>query len=151
MANQLHQRARAVLAKARAALGPRLTGLTDLLLDNLPELQGVAQARALLAELGEQEPPRDLGTTKDGRPILARACAEDNSGVVFERDGQYVAAFSYPVAEQVRPERAHVPPHQRTEADYEPVYEELYPTQAEAVQALRDGTGYTRFSEHGPD
>lgn len=50
----LRDRARKVIAAARHDLGLSVAGLADLLLDNLPELQSVAEARALLAEIGEE-------------------------------------------------------------------------------------------------
>jgi hypothetical protein len=53
-AETLRAKAREVITAARCALGPNPGSLTDLLLDNLPELQGVAEARALLAEIGER-------------------------------------------------------------------------------------------------
>ena len=52
---ELQDKARGVIRRARASLGQDLDGggLTDLLLDNLPELRSVQEARELLKEIGE--------------------------------------------------------------------------------------------------
>ena len=93
---------------------------------------------------------KDIGTTKDGRPILARACGEENSGVVFERDGKFVARFTYPVGEALRAGCEHLRPHEVTENDVVPVYEEVRATKPEAVQALKLYTGWADFERRGP-
>jgi hypothetical protein len=51
----LQAEAAALLARARADLGYDLAGFapSDLLLDNIAELRGAEDARALLAEIGE--------------------------------------------------------------------------------------------------
>lgn len=54
-ARPLPDEARRIILAARTFLGTDLEGgsLTDLLLDNMPSLSTVAQARALLREIGE--------------------------------------------------------------------------------------------------
>lgn len=56
--SELAGRARTVLEAARRDLGPELGGYsaTDLLLDRLPELASVEDARALLRSIGEPTP-----------------------------------------------------------------------------------------------
>lgn len=68
-----------------------------------------------------------LGFTKAGNEITARACGEDNSGVVYRRGDVYVLSTSiaFDLLE-----------------DGTEVYEEDYTDRDEAVQALKLTCGY---------
>lgn len=74
-----------------------------------------------------RKPVKKFATTKEGHRIVAHCCAEDNSGIVFERDGKFVCRFSYPAGED---EAGNL------------VYEETHDTRAAATESLRFTCGY---------
>lgn len=78
----------------------------------------------------------NLGTTKQGYPICARGCAEDNSGVVYRCMGMFVVSCAYPIDE---------------DSNGNPLYTLSYATEAEAVEMLRVVTGIARLQQFGPD
>jgi hypothetical protein len=90
---------------------------------------------------------KELGNTKDGHRIIARACAEDNSGIVAEviPGERYEARFSYPVDFTMKPGA-----RGDDDEDYEAVYVKVFAKREDAVQSLRNETGYARFEQHGP-
>lgn len=83
--------ARLIVVKAKKDLGDLSFGQqSDLLMDNLSWLKSTDEARELVRLV-------DRFTTHDGLPIIARGCAEDNSGVACQiNDTTFEVRTSYP-------------------------------------------------------
>jgi hypothetical protein len=80
-----------------------------------------------------------LGMTQHGYPVIARACGEDNSGVVFDNGCVYVLKTSYPLSYRF-PEDGSIDEVAYEAGAYD-VFTEPFLFREEAIQALRDLCG----------
>lgn len=78
-----------------------------------------------------------LGFTSQGFPIVARCCAEDNSGIVFDNGGVFVLRCSYAL-DVTRDENGE---------DGVELYTTPFLFREEAIAALRDVCGIDRIGE----
>jgi hypothetical protein len=85
-------------------------------------------------------PSKYIGKTKDGYPIVVRGVNEDNSGVVYEKDGKFVVSCSYPIDVIYDP---------ATEIETL-VYEQVFDEEGLAIGAFKLYIGYTRVERDGP-
>lgn len=88
-----------------------------------------------------------FGKTKDGKQIVGRAVAEDNSGIIVQDGDEYEVRFSYPVDQRFIG-------YDHVHSDGDPIFIDVYDirckTLEEAVQKLKYHTGYADYERRGP-